>query len=164
VGGAVRFVVPGNPRGKAAIQGGFKSNRFPDKKSQAEIDTIRHIARLAMGEQPPFTGAVELKLAAYIAVPKSWSKKKRADALAGLIRPTVKPDADNIQKLMDGIQPPPAPKRRRGEAEETYQRRRDVWGRQKVILVDDCQITDWRGWKRYSDSPRLVVVITEIDL
>ena len=34
----------------------------------------------------------------YFAVPKSYSDKKRRHALAGLIKPTVKPDWDNISK------------------------------------------------------------------
>ena len=36
--------------------------------------------------------------------PKSWSKKKRADALAGLIPHTVKPDTDKLARyLLDAI-------------------------------------------------------------
>jgi Holliday junction resolvase RusA-like endonuclease len=159
---SVRFVVPGSVRGKGAPKH-TRWGTYTDKKSQGEMEAIRAIARRAMNGEPPFTGPVELKIAAYMAVPASWSKAKRAAALAGKIRPTVKPDADNIQKLMDGVQPPPAPKRHKFEPEEAYMRRREYWERQKVVLVDDCQIVEWRGWKLYSDSPRLVVVITELE-
>jgi Holliday junction resolvase RusA-like endonuclease len=162
MGRSVRFVVPGNPRGKGAAKSS-PWGTYTDKATREEMEAIRAIARRAMDGQPPFTGPVQLKLAAYMAVPKSWSNVKRHDALAGRIRPTVKPDADNIQKLMDGIQPPPSPKRKKFEPEAAFEQRRAHWERQKVILVDDSQIVEWQGWKLYSDDPRLVVVVTELD-
>ena len=35
----------------------------------------------------------------YMSFPKSFSKKKQAQALSGQIRPVVKPDCDNLQKI-----------------------------------------------------------------
>lgn len=42
--------------------------------------------------------AVDVCNLIYRAVPKSWSKRKRADAIADKIRPTTKPDLDNVIK------------------------------------------------------------------
>jgi Holliday junction resolvase RusA-like endonuclease len=39
-----------------------------------------------------------LILRAFLPVPGSWPKSKKAKALAGIITPTVKPDADNLAK------------------------------------------------------------------
>jgi Holliday junction resolvase RusA-like endonuclease len=40
------------------------------------------------------------EITAYFEVTKSWSKKKRAAAIEGRLRPTVKPDTDNIAKII----------------------------------------------------------------
>lgn len=41
---------------------------------------------------------LQIEIFAYFKVPQSFGKKKREQALEGLIRPTVKPDWDNISK------------------------------------------------------------------
>ena len=43
-------------------------------------------------------GAVRVSITAWFSPPASWSKKKRAAAMAGHIYPAVKPDADNLGK------------------------------------------------------------------
>lgn len=164
MGEVCRFVVPGKPRGKASSRSGPGGFHYKDKVTAGEIDAIRMIARIAMAGREPFSGPVDLKLAAYIEVPKSWSKKDRALALEDKIHPTVKPDYDNLHKILDGIQPPPPPKRKQGETDISYRIRRRAWEEIKVVLLDDKQVTRWQGWKMYSEQPRLVVVITEISL
>ena len=37
---------------------------------------------------------------AFYGIPKSATKKKRADIAAGLVRPTKKPDFDNVFKIL----------------------------------------------------------------
>lgn len=44
-------------------------------------------------------GALMVTIRAFFQLPKSWSKKKTIAALAGDIRPTGRPDLDNIAKL-----------------------------------------------------------------
>lgn len=157
-------MLPGAPRGKAVIQGGLTASRFTDKKTKAEMDALRMIARLAMNGRAPFTGPVELRLCAYVGVPKSWTQKKREAALAGRILPTTKPDGSNVQKLCeDAIQPPPPPKRKKGESDVSYQVRRRVWETIYVVIQDDKQIVRWTGWKVYAANPRVVIEIREID-
>ena len=49
--------------------------------------------------------AMSVNVIVYDAVPKSWSKVNRRDALAGKIRPTKTPDGDNIVKaIFDGLE------------------------------------------------------------
>ena len=43
---------------------------------------------------------MEMKVTAYFKIPKSASKNKRQAMLLGEIRPTKKPDADNILKAV----------------------------------------------------------------
>ena len=68
---------------------------------------------------------------------KSTSKKKRQQMLAGLIRPTKKPDLDNVIKsILDALN--------------------------KVAYHDDTQIVSLSVEKFYSDSPRVEVAISSI--
>lgn len=46
----------------------------------------------------PFQGPVALGMRAFLPIPKSKSKKWKAAAMAGEIRPTTKPDTDNLVK------------------------------------------------------------------
>lgn len=108
-----------------------------------------------MEGRAPFTGPVELKLAAYMPIPKSWSQKKRAEAEAGRLWPVVKPDGSNIQKLCeDAILPPHIGKKDRATFPAALLR---------VVIADDAQIVKWQGWKLYSTDPRVVVEVREID-
>lgn len=132
----VRFVVPGRPRGKSVIRTGG-GTFFVAGETREEMETVRIIANRAMNGAVPFDDAVELRLCAYFAVPRSWSRVKQARALAAIIRPTVKPDWDNIGKLCDALK--------------------------GVVWRDDALVTDVHLWKRYADQPRVVIEITEIE-
>lgn len=45
-------------------------------------------------------GFIQATIIAYFAVPKSYSKTKRLDCVLNNLRPTKKPDADNIAKII----------------------------------------------------------------
>lgn len=133
---ACRFVVPGKPRGKASPRGGA-THFYVDSKTAAEMEAIRYVAARAMEGATPFQGAIDLRLCAWMPIPSSWSKKKQASALSGAIRPTVKPDWDNIGKLCDALK--------------------------GIVWRDDAQVTDVHLFKRYSDMPRVVTEVYEVD-
>jgi len=158
-GGSIRFVIPGAPKGKG-VATVTKFGTFTPKKTEAEMEAVRLIARTAMNGRDPFGGPVELLIACYMPIPASWSKGKRALALSGHFKPTSKPDGSNIQKLVeDAIQPKPVrPKRKNGKIVVPRVPPPPV----KVVLLDDAQIVRWTGWKIYSDNPRIVVQIKEI--
>ncbi len=87
----------------------------------------------------PFDADEELRanIIAYYPIAKSTSKKKRQQMLAGLIRPTKKPDLDNVIKsILDALN--------------------------KVAYHDDTQIVSLSMEKFYSDSPRVEVTINSI--
>ncbi len=58
------------------------------------------------GHMPTYD-AVRLRIVAYFPVPQSYSKKKRGECIAGVIKPTMKPDIDNVIKAaldaMNGV-------------------------------------------------------------
>lgn len=99
----VNFIIPGEARGKGrprfARRGNFVKTYTDDKTASFE-NLVKIIARQAMGTTPLFDGPVNLRLSVSVLPPASWSKKKRAAALTGEIRPTSKPDLDNVLKAI----------------------------------------------------------------
>ena len=138
---AIAFSVPGEPQGKGRAKivkiGGFSRMATPDKTVAYE-GLIALAARDAMGQTLPFQGACAIEVEAVFSVPQSWSKKKRAEALAGVLRPTRKPDGDNVLKAVcDGLN--------------------------GVVWVDDVQAVDQRVRKVYGEVPGLRVRVAGID-
>jgi len=142
----IRIIVPGTPkplpRNRHRImnrKGGgaqFVVNYMPPEAAK-EQSSIRWIANQAMGGRAPLDGAVDLRVVAFMPIPASWSRRKQAAALADQIRPTGRPDADNIVKLLKDC----------------------LSG---VVLRDDAIITDMAMWKRFSDRPRLLVEVRSL--
>lgn len=78
-----------------------------------------------------------LRLQVWQQIPKSVSKKKRQQMLDGDIRPTKKPDIDNILKsVLDSLN--------------------------KVAFYDDTQIVMIMCSKFYSDMPRMKIFIDKL--
>jgi Holliday junction resolvase RusA-like endonuclease len=139
----ITIVVPGvivpwqRPRKQRHKDGGEHWHNKPEVESYLAI--VRHEARLVMGDDPPLDGGVELSLLAVWLPPKSWSARKRALALTGLIQKTTRPDLDNSLKgFKDAV---------RG-----------------VVYRDDAQVVSYgRCAKIYGDRPRLEVRVTVVD-
>ncbi len=76
--------VPGEPRGKARPR--FDSRRkvtyTPNKTREYEA-IVRDCYHIQNGGNEQFAGAVRARITAYFAIPKSVSKRVRADMLAG---------------------------------------------------------------------------------
>ena len=100
----VCFTVWQEPQGKArpkfAKRGRYVSVRTPEK-TRAYEKSIQEAYLQQCGNQTCLEGGiVEMKVTAYFKIPKSASKNKRQAMLLGEIRPTKKPDADNILKAV----------------------------------------------------------------
>ncbi len=104
---AFSFTVPGEPQGKGRPRigkVGQHARMFTPAKTVAYEGLVAHAAQQAMRDMKPFDGACRIELDVRCTVPASWSQRKQRDALAGLIRPTKKPDADNVLKAVcDGL-------------------------------------------------------------
>lgn len=96
---------------------------------------LRLAGQDAIGIREPLEGPLAVYVEALFPVPASWSKKKRAEALAGRVQPTVKPDADNLLKVLDALN--------------------------EVVWRDDKQIVEAHVLKRYSAKPALVIEVLE---
>jgi Holliday junction resolvase RusA-like endonuclease len=91
----------------------------------------------AMKGRPPILGAVSVEVTAVFPVPKRWPKDQRAMALSGLLRPTVRPDADNIAKLIDGLMP--------------------------TVFMDDSQVVNLLVKKVYGTEPHILIEVTDLN-
>lgn len=103
----VTFNVNGDPVGKQRARhrrmGDFVRTYTPKKTVDYETK-IRQAGQEAMKSTEPFDTPFTLYLYIRCPIPKSYSKKKTADCLSGIIKPTKKPDASNILKAVeDGL-------------------------------------------------------------
>lgn len=133
----IEFVVPGEPVGKGrprAFRAGAGVRMFTPEKTARYENLVAMAAQEAMAGRAPMEGAVAVGMVFVTVPPASWSMKKRNQALDGQIRPTTKPDCDNVLKAIadacNGI----------------------VWR-------DDKQITDVAIRKRYGMRPMAQVIV-----
>lgn len=134
----ITFKIPGEAVGKGrprfARRGAFTVAYTPEKTASYE-NLVKLAAAEAMRGRELFAQAVHVEMVIMCTVPQSWSKKKQAAAIDGTIRPTTKPDVDNVQKAiydaLNGI----------------------VWN-------DDKQIVSGRFSKHYASQPLVRVTIS----
>lgn len=137
---SIVITIPGTPVGKgrprAFVRGGRVAMHTPENTASFE-NLVALAAQKAMTGRKPIESAVEVEIYLYVTPPESWSAKKKAQALAGIIKPTSKPDADNVIKaLFDACN--------------------------EVVWKDDKQVTDIaRMSKRYAQQAQSVMIVRE---
>lgn len=98
------FTVLGEPQGKGrpkfARRGKYVSVRTPEKTKAYENAIQAAYLQQCGNVGFPEGSQMELRVTAYFKIPKSTSKKKRETMLSGEVRPTKKPDGDNILKAV----------------------------------------------------------------
>lgn len=136
----IAFTVPGEPQGKGRCRvgkSGGHARMFTPAKTVAYEGLVAMAAQTAMGSGIPFSGPLAVEIEAVHTVPASWSKKRRNDALSGLLHPTVKPDIDNIAKAIAD-------------------------GGNGVAWVDDKQIVKLAMLRRYGETPGVLVRVAQL--
>lgn len=140
----ITFSVTGDPQGKARpkvtrAKNGLSLTYTPDKTvAYEELIRLRYLSaagsfRFEAGKQ------LRMRVVAFFAIPKSKPKKTQAAMKLNQIRPTKKPDFDNIFKIIcDALN--------------------------GVAYADDAQIVEAQISKRFTgnDTPRIEVEISEI--
>jgi len=127
----MRFEVPGKPRGKGRPRF-YNGHAITPAETASYENLVKLMYRDAGGALSDKD--IAIKIAACFPIPKSWSKKKAELARDQKIRPTGKPDIDNIIKaVLDGLN--------------------------GVAFKDDAQVVFISAQKLYSDTPRLVVIV-----
>lgn len=133
----VRFTVHGDPVPKARPRV-VNGHAYTPWKTSIHEKKIGLVYRSEYHEDMFEIGkplAVEADF--YMQIPKRTSKKKSALMMNDEIRPTVKPDVDNLLKtVLDALL--------------------------KIAYADDNQVVELLGRKHYSEEPRTEIRIKEI--
>ncbi len=139
----IYFKIPGEPKGKgrprAARRGSYVSLYTP-KGTRDQESIISQCYRESAAERCYFSAGtpIEVTITCNFPVRDSWTKRKKAAALHQAVLPTVKPDVDNVCKIvLDALN---------GEA-----------------YHDDKQIVKLQVVKRYAAEPSVEVMIGEYE-
>lgn len=131
----ITIKVPGQPVGKGrpriSTRGG-KIRAFTPEKTVSYENAIAEAAGPAMAGRSVIEGPVQITVFAQFQIPKSWSKKRRAETLSSFVHHTSKPDADNILKAV-------------GDALNG------------IVWKDDSQIAWLSASKAYGEEPGLTI-------
>lgn len=98
--------VPPTPKGRPRFSRRSGRAYTPAATEAAERTLRGELAHATtLGQTPPMrhwpaAGALVLELRFTLAIPASWSKKKRAAAAEGRLSHTSRPDVDNLGKLV----------------------------------------------------------------
>ena len=133
----IKIRVPGDPvpkgRPRATAIGG-QARMYTPAATRAYEQRVAVAAREATAKAPPMDGALSVSIEITMPIPASWTKAKRADALAGMVMPTGRPDLDNLIKaLTDACN--------------------------GIVWRDDAQIVRLMAEKRYGEQPGAVVSV-----
>jgi Holliday junction resolvase RusA-like endonuclease len=134
----VKFTIPGTPCGKGRPKFSRQDN-FIRTYTPESTASYENLVKLYYQQNHKITliGAIKVDIVAYFSIPKSTSKKQRQLMLDGIVRPTKKPDFDNIGKIIcDALN--------------------------KIAYDDDSQIVEANIYKVYADIPRVEVTLTEV--
>jgi Holliday junction resolvase RusA-like endonuclease len=132
-----QFTVLGAPRGKERPRAAKLRDRTVVYTPKKTRDYEREIATAYLTQcRGMFSGAVSVTICAYFQIPKSTSRKRVLEMIVDEIKPTKKPDADNIAKAVcDALN--------------------------GIAYKDDSQVVDLTVRKHYSKFPRVQVFISE---
>ena len=119
------------PKGRPRYANG---HTYTPQRTREYEEAVRLIAQAA--KIRPMTGEVYMTIHFYLPIPKSWPEAKKRLARGEAIRPTVKPDLDNLAKaILDGCN--------------------------GILYEDDKQIVDLKLRKFYGE-PRTEIELEEI--
>ena len=136
---AVTFTVPGKPFGKqrprVTMRGGYASAYTP-KETVSYENLVKYTYQAEVGKAFDKDQPLRVLIVALYEIPQSTSKKRANLMRIGEIRPTKKPDTDNIAKIIcDSLN--------------------------GIAYHDDAQVVDLKVVKYYSDTPCVTVTIEE---
>lgn len=131
------ITIPGKPLGKQRPRVLKNGITYTPEKTVNYETFVKQLYFEQYHREKPFDGPVKMRIVAYMPIPQSASKVKKTDMMRGIIRPTKKPDVDNIIKIIaDALN--------------------------GMAYQDDKQIVSCTVEKVYSDVPRVQVEIQEV--
>ena len=133
------FEITGEPMGKQRPKfvrnGGFVRTYTP--KETVNYEQWVKMCYTSAGGQHLGSGPIGIEVSVFYKIPKSFSKKKRQMAIDRELAPTVKPDCDNVLKIIcDSLN--------------------------GIAYDDDKQIVHAVVNKYYAEQPRVLVAIDKL--
>lgn len=134
----IHFVVPGKPFGKQrprfSTRGLYTRAYTPGETISYEKLVREYALDEARFRKFDDDDPLYVKVEAYFSIPQSASKRKQEQMRLNILKPRIKPDADNILKIiLDPLN--------------------------EVLFKDDKNVIEARVIKKYSDNPRVEVTI-----
>lgn len=112
------------PKGRPRV---FRGHAVTPRRTQQAEEQIQAMYRFQNLGEEPFTGPVEVHCIFCMPIAKTWSKRKKELAAQGWLRCTVRPDLDNLVKLvLDALN--------------------------GIAYADDAQIVRIHAFKKYSEE------------
>lgn len=143
----IHFFAPGEPVAKARAGRRIVKSKtgksfvqsYTPKKTAKYETMIAELAKQQMIMREPTSAPIKLDLVLFFAIPESWPKWKQEAAQTNHIAHTAKPDADNVVKaIKDGLN--------------------------KIVWVDDSQVCEVHVMKLYSNTPGVLIDVTELTI
>jgi len=135
----IEFKIKGKVKAKQSVKFGRNGIKYTprDMVEYANLVKLSFINKYPDWDINNFTDKpLKAEITVFMPVPQSYSKKKREQALSNQIRPTVKPDCDNIAKnINDALN--------------------------GIVYPDDKQIVSLTVNKFYSDNELVSIKISE---
>jgi len=133
-----KLVIPGKPLGKQRPRVLKTGVTYTPKETVNYEAVVKALYIEKYGMEKPLEGPVTMEIVALYQIPKSASKKRKEAMRRGAIKPTVRPDVDNISKIItDALN--------------------------GVAYLDDKQIVECSVHKCYAEAPAVLVTISELN-
>ncbi|ENY8496187.1 RusA family crossover junction endodeoxyribonuclease [Clostridioides difficile] len=132
----VNFTIDGEPVGKERPRFNLATKRtYTPNKTKSYEELIKWLYQSKVKYR--FTGYIKMTIRCYYSIAKNNSKKVKEQKRNNVLRPSKKPDIDNVIKVVaDSLN--------------------------GIAYKDDTQIVEVVASKYYSDKPRVEVMIEDI--
>lgn len=133
----INFTIEGKPVAKQSVKFTRSGMRYTPKHIVEYSNLVKSSFMQAYKSFKPLETPLKVRLYVAYEIPKSFSENKRFKALIDEIRPTVKPDCDNVSKnILDSLN--------------------------GLAWLDDKQIVELSVYKAYEEKPFVDVEIIEV--
>ncbi len=132
----IQIVIDGEPKGKGRPRMSTKTGRAYTPKDTASYENWVKLCYQEQSNGEYFeVEPLRARINCYYSIPKSDSKKKKEEKAEGVLRPTKKPDLDNVAKIiLDSLN--------------------------SIAYKDDSQIVELEINKYYAESARVEILLS----
>ena len=132
------IIIPGKPMGKQRPRILKTGIAYTPKQTVNYETFVKMLYLEKYAGVKPFEGPVAVEIVALYQIPRSANKRRKEAMRRGAIKPTVRPDVDNILKIVtDALN--------------------------GVAYLDDKQIIECSVNKCYAEAPAVLVTISELN-